>query len=134
LSVGGFIPGFAFAWLTIDRVGRRPLQIGGFGILFILFCIIGFAWDALGSHALFALFCLCNFFSNFGPNTTTFIVPGECFPTRYRATAHGISAAAGKTGSIISQVMYIYLKGRDDQNGQKDGFVKHIMQIYALFM
>jgi hypothetical protein len=78
-----------------------------------------------------ALFCLCNFFSNFGPNTTTFIVPGECFPTKYRATAHGISAAAGKTGSIISQVIYNGLK---DHGGVTNGFVKHVMQIYALFM
>lgn len=131
LSFGGFIPGFLFAWSTIDRVGRKPLQIGGFAILFILFCIIGFAWDNLGAQALFALFCLCNFFSNFGPNTTTFIVPGECFPTQYRATAHGISAAAGKTGSIISQVIYNGLK---DHGGVTNGFVKHVMQIYAGFM
>jgi PHS family inorganic phosphate transporter-like MFS transporter len=99
--------------------------------LLILFCIIGFAWDNLGARALLALFCLCNFFSNFGPNTTTFIVPGECFPTQYRATAHGISAAAGKTGSIISQVIYNGLK---DHGGVTDGFVKHVMQIYAGFM
>ena len=131
LSFGGFIPGFFFAGWTIDRIGRKPLQIGGFGILFILFCIIGFAWDDLGAQALFALFCLCNFFSNFGPNTTTFIVPGESFPTRYRATAHGISAAAGKTGSIISQVLYNGLK---DHGGVTNGFVKHVMQIYAGFM
>ena len=27
--------------------------------------------------------------STSGPNSTTFIVPGECFPTRYRSTSHG---------------------------------------------
>jgi MFS transporter, PHS family, inorganic phosphate transporter len=131
LSVGGFIPGFFAAAFTIDRVGRKPLQIGGFAILVVLFCIIGFAWDELGVKTLFALFCLCNFFSNFGPNTTTFIVPGEHFPTRYRATAHGISAAAGKVGSIVSQVLYNGLK---DHGGDPNGWVKNIMRIYALFM
>ena len=30
------------------------------------------------------------------------IYPAENFPTRYRAFAHGISAASGKAGAIIS--------------------------------
>ena len=52
------------------------------------------------------LYCLANFFQNFGPNTTTFIVLGEVFPTRYRSTAHGVSAACGKLGAIIAQVLF----------------------------
>lgn len=35
-------------------------------------------------------------------NRTTYVYPAEVFPTRYRATAHGISAACGKAGAIIS--------------------------------
>ncbi|GJE93810.1 hypothetical protein PsYK624_099720 [Phanerochaete sordida] len=38
-----------------------------------------------------------------GPSTTTFVVPGEQFPTRYRATCHGLRAAAGKIGAIVGQ-------------------------------
>ncbi|PSR74476.1 hypothetical protein PHLCEN_2v9808 [Hermanssonia centrifuga] len=49
------------------------------------------------------LFCLISLFQNFGPNSTTFIVPGEVFPTRYRSTGHGITAASGKVGAIVSQ-------------------------------
>ena len=131
LSAAGLIPGYLAAMATIELVGRKPLQMIGFVVLTILFCIIGFAWNHLSSNSLFALFCLCNFFSNFGPNTTTFIVPGEHFPTRYRATAHGVSAAAGKLGSIISQVIYNLLK---DKGGEPNGWVNHVMQIYALFM
>ncbi|KAK6939122.1 hypothetical protein RJ641_032630 [Dillenia turbinata] len=41
---------------------------------------------------------LAFFFSNFGPNTTTFIVPAELFPARFLATCHGISGAVGKKG------------------------------------
>ncbi|KAL2915949.1 hypothetical protein HK105_204372 [Polyrhizophydium stewartii] len=44
---------------------------------------------------------LPTFFFNFGPNSTTFVVPGEVFPTRWRSTGHGLSAAAGKIGAII---------------------------------
>ncbi|OQR83079.1 inorganic phosphate transporter 1-6, partial [Thraustotheca clavata] len=39
---------------------------------------------------------------NFGPNTTTFIIPAEVFPTAVRSTGHGISAASGKLGAIIA--------------------------------
>jgi len=56
------------------------------------------------------LFCLANFFQNFGPNVTTFVIPGEVFPTRYRATGHGFSAACGKLGAIVAQIIF-YLKG-----------------------
>lgn len=48
-------------------------------------------------------------FFNFGPNATTFIVPGEVFPSRVRGFAHGISAATGKLGAILSGVLFNYL-------------------------
>ena len=56
------------------------------------------------------LYCFANFFQNFGPNVTTFVIPGEVFPTRYRATGHGFSAACGKLGAIVAQIIF-YLKG-----------------------
>jgi hypothetical protein len=56
------------------------------------------------------LYCSANFFQNFGPNVTTFVIPGEVFPTRYRATGHGISAACGKLGAIVAQIIF-YQKG-----------------------
>ena len=64
---------------------------------------MGFAYNHIPSNGLLAIYVLAQFFFNFGPNTTTFIVPGEVFPTRYRSTSHGISAASGKVGSIIGQ-------------------------------
>ena len=87
----------------------------------------GFAYDRLntssGGRALFVvLYCLANFFENFGPNTTTFIVPGEAFPTRYRSTAHGISAASGKLGAIVAQVGF----GKLVNIGGTNKFVKHL--------
>lgn len=72
-----------------------------------------------GAKVFFFLYCLAQFFMNFGPNTTTFIVPGEVFPTRYRSTAHGISAACGKLGAIISQVGFAKL---NDAGGEGRGF------------
>jgi len=135
LSLAGLIPGYWASFLVIDSWGRKPLQLMGFTVLTILFAIMGFAYDALNAtttskNAFVFLYCLANFFQNFGPNTTTFVIPGEAFPTRYRSTAHGISAATGKLGAVVSQVGFARLVNI----GGTNAFVKHIMEIFAFFM
>jgi PHS family inorganic phosphate transporter-like MFS transporter len=87
----------------------------------------GFGYDKLNAtasskKAFVFLYCLTNFFQNFGPNTTTFIVPGEAFPTRYRSTAHGISAASGKLGAVVAQVGFAQLVNI----GGTNKFIKHM--------
>jgi PHS family inorganic phosphate transporter-like MFS transporter len=81
---------------------------------------------------------LAQFFFNFGPNTTTFIVPGECFPTRYRSTSHGFSAASGKVGAIIAQAAIAPLRVRGAAKGATgraaSPWLPHVMEIFALFM
>ena len=42
------------------------------------------------------------FAGQFGPNATTWLLPGEVFPTDIRATCHGISAATGKVGALVA--------------------------------
>ena len=103
-----------------------------------LICPPGFGYSALQSSdaakkAFVFLYCLTNFFQNFGPNTTTFIVPGEVFPTRYRSTAHGISAASGKLGAVIAQVGFARLTNLKGA-GSKNGWLDHIFEIFAFFM
>lgn len=48
------------------------------------------------------MFTLCQLVICIGPNCTTFLIPSEVFPTRVRGTAHGISAAAGKCGAVLT--------------------------------
>lgn len=74
------------------------------------------------TKAFVFLYCLADFFQNCGPNSTTFIIPGEVFPTRYRSTAHGISAASGKLGAIIAQVGFAQLV----TIGGNDKFIGHM--------
>ncbi|VDB94291.1 unnamed protein product [Peniophora sp. CBMAI 1063] len=138
LAVGGLIPGYWATFLFIDSWGRKPVQLLGFGMLTVLFIIMGFGYSALQSSpsakdAFVFLYCLTNFFQNFGPNTTTFIVPGEVFPTRYRSTAHGISAASGKLGAVIAQVGFARLTNLKGA-GSKNGWLDHIFEIFAFFM
>jgi len=135
LAVGGLIPGYYFSFLFIDSWGRRNIQLMGFTLLTIIFVVMGFGFDKLNAtpsakKGFVVLYCFANFFQNFGPNTTTFVIPGEVFPTRYRSTAHGISAASGKLGAIVAQVGFAQLK----DIGGTNAFVKHILEIFALFM
>ncbi|KAL0060766.1 hypothetical protein AAF712_012457 [Marasmius tenuissimus] len=140
ISAAGLIPGYWACFLFVDRWGRKPIQLMGFLVLTIIFTIMASAFNTLKEHqsinlfsnangGLVALFVLANFFQNFGPNTTTFIVPGEVFPTRYRSTGHGIAAGSGKLGAIIAQATF---SSRIDS--ENNNFVKKIFIINAVFM
>lgn len=101
----------------------------------VIFVFMGFLYEKMidnARKAVFSLYCLANFFQNFGPNTTTFIVPGEAFPTRYRSTAYGISAASGKLGAIISQVVFAVLKKHNDDF--RAAYIGHMFKVFALLM
>ena len=131
----GAIPGYWVTVATVDTVGRKPIQLMGFILLTIIFIVIGFAYHQLHEGGLMALYVLAQFFFNFGPNATTFIVPGECFPTRYRSTSHGISAASGKVGAIIAQTVFGPLRTKGNPTKENPNpWLNHIMQIFALFM
>ncbi|KAI0811610.1 major facilitator superfamily domain-containing protein [Xylaria sp. FL0064] len=138
LVVAGSLPGYWTSIFLIDTIGRKPLQILGFSILTIIFSVLGFRYYELSKGSLFGLYVIANYFFNFGPNTTTFIIPGECYPTRYRSTGHGISAAMGKVGAIVAQVISIPLlhKGAEPNctGGACTPWIDRLMQIFALFM
>ncbi|CAG8072682.1 unnamed protein product [Penicillium salamii] len=136
LICAGAIPGYWVTVATVDTVGRKPIQLMGFAILTILFVAIGFGYDQLKHthNGLLGLYVVAQFFFNFGPNATTFIVPGECFPTRYRSTSHGISAAAGKIGAIIAQCVFGPLAHRGATKSNDSPWLNHVMEIFSLFM
>jgi MFS transporter, PHS family, inorganic phosphate transporter len=46
------------------------------------------------------------FFTEFGPNMTTFVMPSELYPVSMRATGHGISAGVGKFGAFIGVFLF----------------------------
>ncbi|KAG2190782.1 hypothetical protein INT46_001822 [Mucor plumbeus] len=133
INLLGSVPGYWISVFTIDKMGRKTIQIMGFTMLTIMFVILGFGYNAIieKSVPLFiVLYTITQIFFNWGPNTTTFVVPGECFPTRYRSTAHGISAASGKIGAIVAQVGFGLLK----DIGGSNKWINHLLQIFAFFM
>jgi len=104
VTLAGLIPGFYVTVGLIDVIGRKTIQLLGFVLLTILMLILATAYYNMQHTAIWAfimIYCLVQFFFNFGPNSTTFIIPSEAFPTRVRTTAHGIAAATGKAGAIL---------------------------------
>ncbi|KAJ3044843.1 Inorganic phosphate transporter pho84 [Rhizophlyctis rosea] len=100
----GFLPGYYVSAFTIDRWGRRTIQLWGFAFLTVIYIILSAAHKPLSNSSAgsIILYVLGQFFQNFGPNSTTFLLSAELFPTKFRSTAHGISAAVGKLGAVIA--------------------------------
>ncbi|HET9076605.1 MAG TPA: MFS transporter [Acidimicrobiales bacterium] len=105
-SLGIFVvfalPGYLLAVARMDRVGHRRLQIIGFAVMAACFVALGVSGTLTGSVGGFlAVFGLSYLFTEFGPNTTTFVLPSEVFPVSMRTTGHGIAAGIGKLGAFI---------------------------------
>jgi PHS family inorganic phosphate transporter-like MFS transporter len=100
-AVAAFPAYFLAAW-TIDRIGRRRMQTGGFIMIAVAFFCLWLVPGVTSTVAPFLiLFGATYFFSEFGPNTTTFVYPAEIFPVRVRTTSHGIASASGKIGAFV---------------------------------
>lgn len=60
-----------------------------------------------------AMYYLTSFFTQFGPNCTTFLLAAEVYPTSIRSTCHGFSAACGKIGALIPAVRSVSICSSD---------------------
>ena len=135
LVVASIIPGYYVTVLTVDLIGRKLLQFLGF-VLYALFlaALSGGRpvllnpnnrsqydltpagqepsnmsyYHNVKSNGWIVLFILAFFFASWGPLTTTWIIPAEIFPTRWRGTGYGIAAAAGTMGSITGIFAFMY--------------------------
>lgn len=109
------LAGYYMASFLIDNklYGRKNMQQIGFMVCFLMFVIPAFNLEyytsEAGIHAFQAMYYLSSFFNQFGPNSVTFLVAGEVFPTPVRASAHGFSACIGKSGALLASVVYNYI-------------------------
>ncbi|KAG6026618.1 hypothetical protein E4U41_001227 [Claviceps citrina] len=105
------IAGSACFVLFANRLPRRHWLTASFLILAVFLVLTGGVYYAVhqtaAAPATVVFVAIHHFAFNFGANTLTFIIPAEIFPTCYRCTCHGISAAAGKLGSIVA-VLVVY--------------------------
>ena len=103
-------PGYAVAALTMDRLGRKTIQMLGFGMMTVTFALLALIPDIEKMAIPFlVIYGFSFFFTEFGPNATTFVYPSEIFPVRVRTTGHGIAAAVGKLGGFLGVFVFPYL-------------------------
>ncbi|KAL1859218.1 hypothetical protein Plec18167_007848 [Paecilomyces lecythidis] len=109
LNTGSVVGGLLLILLA-PRIDRQGLQKYGFLALAILFIAMGVMFITVQQEgpAAVVLYIIGQLLFNLGPNSTTYMIPAEVFPTRYRGTCHGISAGAGKLGSILVQIFSTY--------------------------
>ncbi|XP_042510890.1 inorganic phosphate transporter 1-4-like [Macadamia integrifolia] len=138
IALCGSVPGYWVSVALIDRIGRFAIQLMGFFMMTVF--MLGLAipynhWTTPGNQAGFVImYALTFFFANFGPNTTTFVVPAEIFPARFRSTCHGISSACGKAGAIIGAFGFLYAAQSPNKSLDDAGYPPGIGVKNALFV
>ncbi len=105
------VPGYALAIARLDRIGHRRLQLAGFAVMALCFGIIALIPGMTTMVVPFLLvYGVSYFFTEFGPNMTTFVLPSELYPVSMRTTGHGISAGIGKLGAFIGVFLFPVLQ------------------------
>jgi MFS family permease len=105
------VPGYILAIARLDRIGHRKLQLVGFAVMALCFLIIAAVPGMTTMVVPFLLvYGVSYFFTEFGPNMTTFVLPSELYPVTMRTTGHGISAGIGKLGAFIGVFLFPVLQ------------------------
>ncbi|KAF8666148.1 hypothetical protein HU200_053864 [Digitaria exilis] len=113
IALCGTLPGYFFTVAFVDRIGRVRIQILGFAMMSVFMICLAAPYDRYwtqhkNKYGFAVIYGMTTFFANFGPNTTTFIIPAEIFPARLRSTCHGIAGAFGKIGAITGVFVFRY--------------------------
>lgn len=105
LSSIASLAGSLVAIPMIHYANRRKLLIYTSVALSLLFIATGASvvrtYARPTHHLSMVFFALAQFMFNVGPNTLTFIITAEVFPTVFRGSFYGIAAASGKLGAIV---------------------------------
>jgi PHS family inorganic phosphate transporter-like MFS transporter len=105
------VPGYILAIARLDRIGHRKLQVVGFAMMAVCFLVLAIVPGMTTTVAPFLIvYGISYFFTEFGPNMTTFVLPSEIYPVSMRATGHGISAGVGKLGAFIGVFLFPVLQ------------------------
>lgn len=109
------IPAAALTVATIERWGRRPLQVWGFWLRAL--ALVGLTGEigvwglarvdrGWAGGLLWTLLIVLFAAGAWGPDKTTVITAAERSPTSVRATGQGMAEAAGRLGGLVGIAGY----------------------------
>ncbi|MDY6995551.1 MAG: MFS transporter [Actinomycetota bacterium] len=104
-----FVLGILAAIFLVDIVGRIKLQTIGFIGCAVGLTLAGLSIQPDGGHnmvLLFAGFMLFYFATNLGPNSMTYLLAGEVFPTKIRGKGAGFAASFAKVGAVLTAFLF----------------------------
>ena len=108
-NMGVGLSGILFSLLAIFLLplGTRQLQVASFLFTAALTIGLAVAWLPLGKTPGLQLFLYAMLYGSFWVSKiTTYVLPSEVYRVEVRSTLNGISAACGKLGAILGQVVF----------------------------
>lgn len=100
VSVGAFA-----AIFFVNKMSLFKLQKMGFLFSFAGLSILSISHVSSNTFLIFSGFILFNFFINFGPGITTYLLPAKLYNPEFKATGHGLTAGAGKFGAFLGAIL-----------------------------
>ncbi|XP_073955081.1 organic cation transporter protein-like [Choristoneura fumiferana] len=94
------IPGFWTTFLLLDRIGRKPLIIGGYWICGA--CQLAYIFIPNGHNSLALAVYLIGKLSISAVITAVYVYTAELYPTRHRTSLLAYSSMIGRLGAILA--------------------------------
>ena len=105
VGLSGVLFSLVAIWLL--PLGTRQLQVGSFLFTAALTVGLAAAWMPLGQTPGLQLFLYAMLYGSFWVSKiTTYVLPSEVYRVEVRSTLNGVSAACGKLGAILGQVVF----------------------------
>ena len=137
------LTGIILLILFITRLNRKMLTWVMFSVTGILLVITGITLlKSMGTRRWgvnILLYALVRLSTAFGAGPLTFLLPAELFPTKYRASCHGISAATGKFGSLLASILLDYVTFGEGQtettlSSASSAWLSYVFMVFAVPM
>uniref|UniRef100_A0A8C5EWD8 Solute carrier family 2, facilitated glucose transporter member 5 n=1 Tax=Gopherus evgoodei TaxID=1825980 RepID=A0A8C5EWD8_9SAUR len=106
---------FHFSGLAVERLGRRPLLIGGFGLMVIFFAVLTVSLT-FQNHAYWlpylSIFCILAIIASFciGPGGIPFVLTGEFFQPSQKPAAFMIAGTVNWVSNFSVGLLFPFIQ------------------------
>ncbi|BFI76035.1 MFS transporter [Sulfurisphaera ohwakuensis] len=108
IEFGFTVPGGIIALLTLDRIGRKPMQTFGFFGMAISLLLFSLLKSSIPATTALILYGLQNLFSQAGPGSVSAsgMLGVELAPTKVRGLVQSLTVASGRTGAALTAFVF----------------------------